>query len=65
MDIAQKLGAGKYIKKPYVLEKIGIDVNEELKKLPVFDLLLNAGLPIWYLNPLPTKIILRTNESAI
>ena len=28
----QKLGAGKYIKKPYTLEKIGVAVNEELKK---------------------------------
>ena len=32
---AQKLGAGKYIKKPYTLEKIGLAVKEELeKKLP-------------------------------
>jgi PAS domain S-box-containing protein len=29
---AQKLGAGKYIKKPYTLEKIGIAVRDELKK---------------------------------
>lgn len=29
---AQKLGAGKYIKKPYILEKIGIAVKEELAK---------------------------------
>ena len=29
---AQKLGAGKYIKKPYTLEKIGLAVKEELKK---------------------------------
>ncbi len=28
---AQKLGAGKYIKKPYTLEKLGIAVKEELK----------------------------------
>ncbi|MEA3361200.1 MAG: response regulator, partial [Thermodesulfobacteriota bacterium] len=27
---AQRLGAGKYIKKPYTLEKIGIAVKEEL-----------------------------------
>ena len=32
VDRAQELGAGKYIKKPYVLEKIGIAVKEELKK---------------------------------
>jgi len=32
VDIAQGLGAGKYIKKPYVLEKIGIAVKEELEK---------------------------------
>lgn len=29
---AQDLGAGKYIKKPYTLEKIGVAVKEELKK---------------------------------
>lgn len=29
---AQKLGASKYIKKPYTLEKIGIDVKKELEK---------------------------------
>ena len=29
---AQKLGAGKYIKKPYALEKIGIAIKEELEK---------------------------------
>jgi two-component system, cell cycle sensor histidine kinase and response regulator CckA len=29
---AQKLGAGKYIKKPYTMEKIGIAVKEELEK---------------------------------
>ncbi|MEA3361321.1 MAG: histidine kinase N-terminal 7TM domain-containing protein [Thermodesulfobacteriota bacterium] len=28
----QRLGAGKYIKKPYTLEKIGLAVKEELKK---------------------------------
>ncbi len=27
---AQKLGAGKYIKKPYTLEKIGIAIKKEL-----------------------------------
>ncbi|MBU0988794.1 MAG: response regulator, partial [Proteobacteria bacterium] len=32
MDIAQELGAGKYIKKPYILEKIGLAVKEELEK---------------------------------
>jgi two-component system, cell cycle sensor histidine kinase and response regulator CckA len=29
---AQKLGAGKYIKKPYTLEKIGVAIKEELDK---------------------------------
>jgi K+-sensing histidine kinase KdpD len=29
---AQRLGAGKYIKKPYTLEKIGLAVKEELEK---------------------------------
>jgi DNA-binding NtrC family response regulator len=29
---AQKLGAGKYIKKPYTLEKIGMAIKEELEK---------------------------------
>jgi PAS domain S-box-containing protein len=29
---AQNLGAGKYIKKPYTLEKIGVAVRDELKK---------------------------------
>jgi len=29
---AQKLGAGKYIKKPYTIEKIGFAVKEELEK---------------------------------
>jgi len=28
----QKLGAGKYIKKPYTIEKIGLAVKEELGK---------------------------------
>jgi len=32
VDIAQELGAGKYIKKPYVLEKIGVAVKKELEK---------------------------------
>jgi len=32
VDTAQELGAGKYIKKPYILEKIGIAVKEELEK---------------------------------
>ena len=29
---AQRLGAGKYIKKPYTLEKLGLDIKEELAK---------------------------------
>ena len=29
---AQRLGAGKYIKKPYTMEKIGLAVKEELEK---------------------------------
>ena len=32
VDTAQGLGAGKYIKKPYTLESIGLAVKEELKK---------------------------------
>jgi hypothetical protein len=32
VDIAQELGAGKYIKKPYTLEKVGFAVKEELEK---------------------------------
>ena len=32
VDAAQELGAGKYIKKPYILEKIGLAVKEELEK---------------------------------
>ena len=32
VDLAQELGAGKYIKKPYTLEKIGVAVKEELEK---------------------------------
>ncbi len=32
VDIAQRLGAGKYIKKPYTLEKVGVAVKEELEK---------------------------------
>jgi two-component system, cell cycle sensor histidine kinase and response regulator CckA len=32
VDLAQELGAGKYIKKPYILEKIGLAVKEELEK---------------------------------
>ena len=32
VDIAQELGAGKYVKKPYILEKIGVAVKEELEK---------------------------------
>ena len=29
---AQELGAGKYIKKPFTIEKIGLAVKEELEK---------------------------------
>jgi hypothetical protein len=32
MDLAQEFGAGKYIKKPYTLAKIGFAVKEELEK---------------------------------
>ncbi|MBL7218403.1 MAG: PAS domain S-box protein [Desulfobacteraceae bacterium] len=32
VDLAQDLGAGKYIKKPYTLAKIGLAVKEELEK---------------------------------
>jgi len=32
VDIAQELGAGKYIKKPYTLAKVGVAVKEELEK---------------------------------
>ncbi len=32
VDLAQELGAGKYIKKPYTLAKVGIAVKEELEK---------------------------------
>jgi len=32
VDMAQELGAGKYIKKPYVLEKLGVTVKGELEK---------------------------------
>ena len=32
VDLAQKLGAGKYIKKPYILEEIGVAVKEEMEK---------------------------------
>ncbi len=32
VKMAQKLGAGKYIKKPYILEKIGLAIREELGK---------------------------------
>jgi len=32
VDTAQELGAGKYIKKPYTLEKVGLSVKEELEK---------------------------------
>jgi DNA-binding NtrC family response regulator len=29
---AQKLGAGSYVKKPYVLQKIGVAIRDELKR---------------------------------
>ena len=32
VEAAQGMGAGKYIKKPYTLEKIGLAVKEELEK---------------------------------
>ena len=32
VDIAQELGAGKYIKKPYTRAKAGLAVKEELEK---------------------------------
>jgi len=32
VDVAQGLGAGKYIKKPYTLAKVGLAVKEELEK---------------------------------
>ena len=32
VDRAQELGAGKYIKKPYTLSKVGVAVKEELEK---------------------------------
>ena len=32
VKMARKLGAGNYIKKPYILEKIGLAVREELEK---------------------------------
>jgi len=32
VDLAQELGAGQYIKKPYTLEKVGLAVKEELEK---------------------------------
>ena len=32
VNMAQELGAGKYIKKPYALEKVGLAVKEELEK---------------------------------
>ena len=35
MDLPQVLGAGKYIKKPYPLAKVGLTVKEELEKSAV------------------------------
>jgi len=32
VDLAQELGAGKYIKKPYTLTKVGLAVKEELER---------------------------------
>jgi len=32
VDTAQALGAGKYIRKPYALKKMGLSVKEELEK---------------------------------
>ena len=32
VDLAQKLGVGEYIKKPYTLKKVGLAVKEELEK---------------------------------
>jgi CheY-like chemotaxis protein len=32
VETAQALGAGEYLKKPYVLEKLGIAIKEELEK---------------------------------
>ena len=32
VDLAQELGAGEYIKKPYTLGKVGVAVKEELEK---------------------------------
>jgi len=40
----QGLGAGVYSRKPFLLEKIGLAVKEELEKSAVFRLFLNAGL---------------------
>ena len=31
---AQKLGAGAYVKKPYLMEKIGVAIRDELQKVP-------------------------------
>jgi len=32
VDIAQEFEAGKYIKKPYTLEKVGLAVKEEIER---------------------------------
>ena len=32
VDLAQELGAGKYIRKPYIMAKVGLAVKEELEK---------------------------------
>ncbi len=46
VNLAQELGAGKYIKKPYTLEKVGLAVKEELEKQAVFDLQPDVTFPI-------------------
>jgi len=38
VDIVQELGAGKFIKKTYVLEKIEVAVKEEFENRQFFDL---------------------------
>ena len=38
---AQDLGAGKYIKKPYTIEKIGMAVKAELENNPKTDLMVS------------------------
>ena len=45
-EAAPPRGAGKYIKKPYTLEKVGLAVKEELEKQAVFDPQLDWSFPI-------------------